>query len=106
MWIATPSAYSRLIAPESNLFHQRIWSKLADSILLSDMDYIRSFDIRLEKDVYYAGEILSGHIVLENCENIKIRGDCQLLLKISTLSQLQIYIDFRNPGGSERKSSR
>lgn len=38
------------------------------------MDYIRSFDIQLAKDVYYAGETLAGHVVLENSENIKIRG--------------------------------
>lgn len=38
------------------------------------MDFIRSFDIRLEKDVYYAGEVIHGHVLLENSENIKIRG--------------------------------
>uniref|UniRef100_A0A915DY99 Arrestin C-terminal-like domain-containing protein n=1 Tax=Ditylenchus dipsaci TaxID=166011 RepID=A0A915DY99_9BILA len=38
------------------------------------MDYITSFDIRLEKDVYYAGEPVLGCVVLENSEPIKIRG--------------------------------
>ncbi|CAI5443636.1 unnamed protein product [Caenorhabditis angaria] len=38
------------------------------------MDYISSFDIRLNKDVYYAGETISGSVLLENTENIKIRG--------------------------------
>ncbi|CAP23657.2 Protein CBR-ARRD-6 [Caenorhabditis briggsae] len=40
----------------------------------SGMDYISSFDIRLNKDVYYAGETISGSVLLENTENIKIRG--------------------------------
>ncbi|CAJ0569981.1 unnamed protein product, partial [Mesorhabditis spiculigera] len=38
------------------------------------MDYISSFDIRLQKDVYYAGEQLQGTVLLENTENVKIRG--------------------------------
>lgn len=38
------------------------------------MDYITSFDIRLEKDVYYAGEPVIGCVVLENSDPIKIRG--------------------------------
>ncbi|CAD5215205.1 unnamed protein product [Bursaphelenchus xylophilus] len=38
------------------------------------MDFITSFDIRLEKDVYYAGEAVVGCVVLENSEPIKIRG--------------------------------
>jgi hypothetical protein len=38
------------------------------------MDYITSFDIRLEKDVYYGGESIVGCVVLENSDAIKIRG--------------------------------
>ncbi|KHJ98265.1 arrestin domain protein [Oesophagostomum dentatum] len=38
------------------------------------MDYISSFDIRLAKDIYYAGERISGNVLLENTENIKIKG--------------------------------
>ncbi|VDO72028.1 unnamed protein product [Haemonchus placei] len=38
------------------------------------MDYISSFDIRLAKEIYYAGERISGSVVLENTENIKIKG--------------------------------
>ena len=38
------------------------------------MDYITSFDIRLEKDVYYAGEQVIGCVVLENSDPIKVRG--------------------------------
>ncbi|KAH7718895.1 Protein ARRD-6 a [Aphelenchoides avenae] len=38
------------------------------------MDFITSFDIRLEKDVYYPGEPVLGCVVLENSEPIKVRG--------------------------------
>ncbi|KAL3228663.1 hypothetical protein MRX96_023795 [Rhipicephalus microplus] len=38
------------------------------------MDYIREFDIRLEKEMYYAGEILSGHIIVNTVENFKLRA--------------------------------
>jgi hypothetical protein len=38
------------------------------------MDFITSFDIQLEKDVFYAGEALTGNVILENSENVKIRG--------------------------------
>ncbi|XP_064625332.1 arrestin domain-containing protein 3-like isoform X2 [Lineus longissimus] len=40
----------------------------------SGMDYIKRFDIELEKEVYYAGEKLKGHVLVENIENIKIKG--------------------------------
>ena len=39
------------------------------------MDYIRRFDIVLDRDYYYAGETLKGNIVVENMENIKVRGE-------------------------------
>lgn len=38
------------------------------------MDYIREFDIRLEKEMYYAGELLSGVVILDTTENFKLRG--------------------------------
>lgn len=37
------------------------------------MDYIREFDIRLEKEMFYAGETLSGVVVLDTVENFKLR---------------------------------
>lgn len=42
------------------------------------MDFITSFDIRLEKDVYYMGEQVIGCVVLENSDPIKIRGELLL----------------------------
>jgi len=38
------------------------------------MDYIRKYDIELEKEQYYAGEILRGWVVIENAENLRITG--------------------------------
>lgn len=37
------------------------------------MDYIREFDIRLEREMYYAGEVLAGHVLLDTVENFKLR---------------------------------
>ena len=39
------------------------------------MDYIRRFDIELERTHYYAGEKLRGWVVLDTTENIKVRGE-------------------------------
>lgn len=39
------------------------------------MDYIREFDIRLEKEMYYAGETLSGVVILDTVENFKLRSE-------------------------------
>jgi hypothetical protein len=44
------------------------------------MDYIRKFDIELEKQYYYAGEKLKGWVHVENTENIKVRGGCKFLI--------------------------
>ncbi|XP_013786475.2 arrestin domain-containing protein 4-like [Limulus polyphemus] len=38
------------------------------------MDYIREFDIRLEKEMYYAGETLVGHVILDTVENFKLKA--------------------------------
>uniref|UniRef100_T1HCV7 Arrestin C-terminal-like domain-containing protein n=1 Tax=Rhodnius prolixus TaxID=13249 RepID=T1HCV7_RHOPR len=38
------------------------------------MDYIREFDIRLEREMYYAGEVLSGHVLLNTVENFKLKS--------------------------------
>lgn len=39
------------------------------------MDYIREFDIRLEKEMYYAGEMLTGNVILDTVENFKLKGN-------------------------------
>ena len=38
------------------------------------MDFIRKYDIELEKEQYYAGEMLRGWVVIENAENLRITG--------------------------------
>ena len=42
------------------------------------MDYIREFDIRLEKEMYYAGETVYGVVILDTLENFKLRGNIHL----------------------------
>jgi hypothetical protein len=37
------------------------------------MDYIREFDIKLDKEYYYAGENINGVVVLDTVENFKLR---------------------------------
>lgn len=39
------------------------------------MDYIRGFDIKLEKEMYYAGETLHGQVLLDTTENFKLKGE-------------------------------
>ncbi|XP_046752700.1 arrestin domain-containing protein 3-like [Diprion similis] len=38
------------------------------------MDHISEFDIRLEKEAYYAGETIHGHVILHTTENFKLRS--------------------------------
>lgn len=38
------------------------------------MDYIREFDIKLDKEYYYPGEIVNGTIILDTIENFKLRS--------------------------------
>lgn len=44
------------------------------------MDCVTKFDIELDKDIFYAGETLTGHIIVQNTENIKVQG-IRLLLR-------------------------
>lgn len=44
------------------------------------MDYIKQFEIELDKDVYYAGETLSGCVLVKNTENVKVQGLWKILL--------------------------
>ncbi|XP_014210809.1 arrestin domain-containing protein 3-like [Copidosoma floridanum] len=38
------------------------------------MDNISEFDIKLEKEIYYAGEVIHGHVILHTTENFKLRS--------------------------------
>ena len=42
------------------------------------MDWIKKFDIRLEKEMYYPGECLSGYVILHTIENFKLKGKPKL----------------------------
>ncbi|CAH1956618.1 unnamed protein product [Acanthoscelides obtectus] len=37
------------------------------------MDYIREFDIQLEREYYYPGETIKGNVVLDTIDNFKLR---------------------------------
>ena len=63
------------------------------------MDCISSFDIRLDKDIYYAGEALNGHVILDNTENVKIRGE---LVFVGWSIKLFSYVTSRHSCGSSR----
>lgn len=56
------------------------------------MDYIREFDIRLDKEMFYAGEILEGHVVLDTIENFKLKSKLNENINIKSF----ILIKFNN----------
>jgi len=73
------------------------------------MDYIREFDIRLEKEMYYAGETVYGVVILDTLENFKLRavrvvlrGQAHLEWKVvvsgdqQSISDDQYFIDERS----------
>lgn len=77
------------------------------------MDYITSFDIRLEKDVYYPGEPITGCVLVENSENIKIRGPYPTLigrhsriLGIRVLLRGKAHVNLKVMKSGERKTLR
>ena len=45
------------------------------------MDTITKFELELDKEVYYAGETLSGRVVVHNTENIKVQGKTTLSVR-------------------------
>ena len=64
------------------------------------MDFIRKYDIELEKEQYYAGEMLRGWVVIENAENLRITGtinhgweprDCQQRLLTSSEEVMRAF---------------
>ncbi|KXJ73470.1 hypothetical protein RP20_CCG015794 [Aedes albopictus] len=72
------------------------------------MDYIKELDIRLDKEYYYAGEVLSGKVIMHTTENFKLksirlllRGKAHVEWKVfvsgdkRTVKDDQLYIDER-----------
>ncbi len=49
------------------------------------MDFIKKFDIELEKENYYAGELLRGWVIVENVENLKVKGELTVFKVIFNL---------------------
>lgn len=39
------------------------------------MDYISEFDIHLDREVWYPGELLTGFVLLKTIENFKLKGN-------------------------------
>lgn len=39
------------------------------------MDYIREFDIQLDKEQYYAGETVCGKVILDTIENFQMKSE-------------------------------
>lgn len=39
------------------------------------MDYIKEFDIKLDKEFYYAGEQINGMVFLNTTENFKLKSE-------------------------------
>lgn len=54
------------------------------------MDYISEFDIRLEREMYYAGEILSGRVILNTSENFKLKGEAAVSSLLFLLVLLRV----------------
>ncbi|KAK7101239.1 hypothetical protein V1264_024052 [Littorina saxatilis] len=72
------------------------------------MDFLQTFDLDLDKEIYYAGETVSGRVLVENTENMRftgirlhIRGKAHAEWKITragerrTIRQDEHYIDDR-----------
>jgi hypothetical protein len=53
------------------------------------MDYIKELDIRLDKEYYYAGEVLAGKVVMDTTENFKLK--CEYIYRIMTFLQHCVY---------------
>lgn len=57
---------------------------------LMTMDYVQKFDIELEKDVYYAGEVIRGKVVVVTTENIKVKGKVASLTKAVEINKCKL----------------
>lgn len=56
------------------------------------MDYIREFDIQLEKEYYYPGETVKGDVILDTIENFKLRSKYYEVLLIIKLMTTIFYL--------------
>lgn len=61
------------------------------------MDYIRKYDIELEKEYYYAGEVVRGCVSLENLESLRVNG-------IQVFIRGKAHVEWRITRGGERRT--
>jgi len=61
------------------------------------IDYIRKFDIELEREYYYAGEKVCGYVVIENMENLKVRG-------VRLFLRGKAHVEWKITRGGERRT--
>ena len=54
------------------------------------MDFVQKFDIELDKEIYYAGEVVTGRVIVVTTENIKVKGN--ILMEIGRLKCLILFI--------------
>lgn len=64
------------------------------------MDYIKELDIRLDKEYYYAGEVLSGKVMMHTTENFKLK--CKYSGDVSS-SRKSCNLHSNFPTGRARK---
>uniref|UniRef100_A0A182TPF1 Arrestin_N domain-containing protein n=1 Tax=Anopheles melas TaxID=34690 RepID=A0A182TPF1_9DIPT len=55
------------------------------------MDYIKELDIRLDKEHYYAGEVLSGRVIMHTTENFKLKS-IRLLLRGKAHVEWKVFV--------------
>ncbi|XP_055638835.1 arrestin domain-containing protein 3-like [Toxorhynchites rutilus septentrionalis] len=55
------------------------------------MDYIKELDIRLDKEYYYAGEVLSGKVIMHTTENFKLKS-IRLLLRGKAHVEWKVFV--------------
>ncbi|XP_074603748.1 arrestin domain-containing protein 2-like [Brevipalpus obovatus] len=55
------------------------------------MDYISEFDIRLQKEMYYAGEELCGNVILQTIENFKLKA-IKVILRGKAHSEWKVVV--------------
>ncbi|GAB0095309.1 arrestin domain-containing protein 3 [Sergentomyia squamirostris] len=55
------------------------------------MDYIKELDIRLDKEFYYAGEMLVGRVVVDTSENFKLKS-IRLMLRGKAHAEWKVFV--------------
>lgn len=59
------------------------------------MDYIQELSIHLDREMYYAGELLQGHVYLETTENFKLKCKCVFMLYLYKCTYFVFWSNFQ-----------